>query len=68
MTDRIVDEAMRGNLEVNGKKYGLILDIGGYYKNVITIAPAFTITYPEIDMALSMLDQLLTRCTSPSYV
>ena len=67
MTDRIVDEAMRGNLEVNGKKYGLILDIGGYYKNVITIAPAFTITYPEIDMALSMLDQLFTRCTNPNH-
>ncbi|MBC6417642.1 MAG: aminotransferase class III-fold pyridoxal phosphate-dependent enzyme [Prochloron sp. SP5CPC1] len=63
MTDRIVDEAMLGNLEVNGKKYGLILDIGGYYKNVITLAPALTISYEEIDMAISMLDQLFTRCT-----
>lgn len=68
MTDRIVDEAMLGNLEVNGKKYGLILDIGGYYKNVITLAPALTISYQEIDMGISMLDQLFTRCTSPGYV
>jgi len=63
MTDRIVDEAMLGNLEVGGKKYGLILDIGGYYKNVITIAPAFTISYGEIDLAINMLDQLFSRCT-----
>ncbi|NES86631.1 MAG: aminotransferase class III-fold pyridoxal phosphate-dependent enzyme [Moorea sp. SIO2B7] len=68
MMDRIVDEAMLGNIEYNGKKYGLILDIGGYYKNVITVAPALTISYEEIDMAISLLDQVFTRCTSRSFV
>jgi 4-aminobutyrate aminotransferase-like enzyme len=38
-----------------------VLDIGGYFKNVITLAPALTITYEEIDLALALLDQLMTR-------
>ena len=63
MTDRMVDEAMKADLEVDGKKYGLILDIGGYYKNVVTLAPSLEITYPEMDLAIKLLDQLLTRVT-----
>jgi 4-aminobutyrate aminotransferase/(S)-3-amino-2-methylpropionate transaminase len=63
MTDRIVDECMKGDLEANGKRYGLVLDIGGYYKNVITFAPALTISYEEIDLALNLLGQAMLRCT-----
>lgn len=59
--DWIADEGMKGDLEVDGKTYGLVLDIGGYYKNVITLAPALTITKPEIDLALNLLDQLFVR-------
>jgi 4-aminobutyrate aminotransferase-like enzyme len=59
----MVDEAMKGDLDVGGKKYGLVLDVGGYYKNVITLAPALTITREEMDLALTLLDQLLTRVT-----
>jgi 4-aminobutyrate aminotransferase/(S)-3-amino-2-methylpropionate transaminase len=63
MTDRMVDEAMKGDLEFGGKRYGLVLDIGGYYKNVVTLAPALTISREEMDLALALLDQLLTRVT-----
>jgi 4-aminobutyrate aminotransferase-like enzyme len=63
MTDRMVDEAMKGDLEVGGKRYGLVLDIGGYYKNVVTLAPALTITREEMDLALALLDRLLARVT-----
>jgi 4-aminobutyrate aminotransferase-like enzyme len=63
MTDRMVDEAMKGDLEVGGKRYGLVLDIGGYYKNVVTLAPALTITQDEMDLALALLDRLLARVT-----
>lgn len=63
MTDRMVDEAMKADLEVDGKKYGLVLDIGGYYKNVVTLAPSLEISYPEMDLAIKLLDQLLTRVT-----
>jgi len=61
MTDRMVEIAMSGNLEVGGKRYGLVLDIGGYYKNVVTLAPALTITQAEMDLALLLLDQVLER-------
>ena len=62
MIDRMCDEAMKGDLVVNGKKYGLVLDIGGYYKNVITFAPSLTITHEEIDLGLNLLDQIIRRC------
>ena len=61
IVDRMVDEALKGDLEHKGKRYGLVLDIGGYYKNVITLAPALTISYDEIDLGLALLDQLMTR-------
>ena len=52
---------LKGDLEHGGRKYGLVLDIGGYYKNVITLAPSLTISYEEIDLAIALLDQLFTR-------
>jgi 4-aminobutyrate aminotransferase-like enzyme len=64
IVDRMVDEALLGNLEHGGKRYGLVLDIGGYYKNVITLAPALTISYAEIDLAIELLDQLFTRVSA----
>lgn len=62
-TDRMVDEAMKADLLVDGKRYGLVLDIGGYYKNVITLAPSLGITREEMDLAIRLLDILLTRVT-----
>ncbi len=64
LTDRIFAEGLRGNLQANGRRYGLVLDVGGYYKNVFTLAPSFTITREEIDLAVNLLDQLFTRCQS----
>ena len=61
LVDKMVDEALKGDLEYKGKKYGLVLDIGGYYKNVITFAPSLEISYEEIDMAMALLDQLFAR-------
>ena len=61
IVDKMVDEGLKGDLEYKGKKYGLVLDIGGYYKNVITFAPSLEISVEEIDMAMALLDQLFTR-------
>lgn len=61
--DWISDEGMKGDIEVNGKKHGLVLDVGGYYKNVITLAPSLDITYQEIDLGLRLLDELFKRAT-----
>jgi 4-aminobutyrate aminotransferase-like enzyme len=59
--DWMCDEGMKGDLQVGGRTYGLVLDVGGYHKNVITFAPNLLITREEIDLALALLDQLLTR-------
>ena len=63
MMDRIVDEGIRGNLKIGGRKYGLVLDVGGYYKNVITFAPSLDITREEIDLGLRLLDEILQKVT-----
>lgn len=62
LLDRMETEAMKGDLQVGGKTYGLILDVGGYHKNVITFAPSLHISYEEIDLALELLEVLLRRC------
>ena len=61
LLDRMVDIGLAGDLEYHGKKMGLVLDVGGYYKNVITFAPSLHISRSEIDQAMTLLDQLLAR-------
>ena len=59
LTDKIFEEGMKGKLASGGKRYGLVLDIGGYYKNVFTIAPSFTITNKEIDLGIELFEQCM---------
>ncbi len=61
--DHMFAEGMKGDLVgPGGKKMGLVLDVGGYYKNVFTIAPAFDITDKEMDLAMDLFEQLIRRC------
>lgn len=62
LTDRIFAEGMKGDLDGRGRKMGLVLDVGGYYKNVFTLAPSFTITDDEIDLSMELFEQLIRRC------
>src|SRR3984893_5576686 len=62
LTDRIFAEGMKGDLVSRRKRIGLMLDGGGYYKNVFTLAPCFDITEDEIDLAVELLEQLIRRC------
>jgi 4-aminobutyrate aminotransferase/(S)-3-amino-2-methylpropionate transaminase len=62
LTDRIFAEGMKGDLDGRGRKMGLVLDVGGYYKNVFTLAPSFTITEAEIDLSMELFEQLIRRC------
>jgi len=50
-------------LSYNGKKCGLVLNNGGFFKNIITLVPQLYITDDEIEMAIDLLDQLLGRLT-----
>ncbi|HQR89935.1 MAG TPA: aspartate aminotransferase family protein, partial [Caulobacter sp.] len=62
LLNRMESEGMKGDIAVDGKCYGLILDVGGYHKNVITLAPSLEISTDEIDLALKLLDAVLRRC------
>ena len=62
LADRVFNEGLKGDLLVGDKKYGLVLDIGGYYKNVITLAPSLLITEEEIDLGIHLLELVLRRC------
>lgn len=64
LLDQIAEEGLKGDIEIDGEKLGLILDVGGYYKNVITFAPSLEISHAEIDLALKLLDALLRRCVT----
>lgn len=64
LTDRIFQEGLKGDLTYKGKRMGLVLDVGGYYKNIFTLAPSFYVTDDEIQMAYELLDQLFIRCAS----
>lgn len=61
LLDKMVDIGLSGTLEYKGQKTGLVLDVGGYYKNVITFAPSLEISRSEIDQAIELLDQLIVR-------
>lgn len=58
LCDEIIEAGLKGNLSYKGKRCGLILNNGGYYKNIITLVPQLYISDEEIDMALELMDQL----------
>ena len=61
LVDRMVDIGLAAGLTHNGKPIGLVLDIGGYCKNVITFAPSLHISDEEIDLGIALLDQCITK-------
>ncbi len=66
LTDAIVEFGLNGNLTVGSKRRGLILDVGGYYKNVFTIAPSFYITTKEIDLGCELFEEALSKAIKQS--
>ena len=61
LCDAIIEEGLKGDLEYRGQKCGLVLNNGGYFKNVITLVPPVTISNEEIDMAIELIDKLFKR-------
>lgn len=60
LADRIFEAGLAGGIPTSRGPMGLVLDIGGHYKNVFTLAPSLDITTGEIDLALELLDRLFT--------
>jgi len=61
LTDAIMNIGLNGKLTAGGKKRGLILDVGGYYKNVFTLAPSLYIEKKEIDLAVDLFEEALRK-------
>lgn len=61
LCDKIFNIGLQGDLSYKGKQYGLVLDVGGYYKNVFTLAPVFDITDEEMQMGVDLFEQTLQR-------
>ena len=62
LADRIFESGLAGGIPTSRGPMGLVLDIGGHYKNVFTLAPALDITTDEIDLGIELLDYLFTSC------
>ncbi len=61
LTDAMMNIGLSGKLTTGGKQRGLILDVGGYYKNVFTLAPSLYITEKEIDLAVDLFEETLQK-------
>ena len=66
LTDAITNIGLGGKLTAGGKTRGLILDVGGYYKNVFTLAPSFYITEKEMDLGVDLLDEAISKALKKS--
>ncbi len=61
LVDRMVEIGLGGALDGPAGKMGLVLDVGGYYKNVVSFAPSLHIAGAEIDLGIALFDQVLAR-------
>ncbi len=63
LADRMFQIGLNGGLDLGSGTVGLVLNIGGYYKNVITIVPSLEITREEMDQGLRGLEQVVSLAT-----
>ncbi len=62
LADRMFQIGLDGGLPLGPRNnMGLVLDIGGYYKNVITLAPSLDITTADMDLGATALEHVLVR-------
>ncbi len=65
LADRMFQIGLDGGLPLGpSRNMGLVLDIGGYYKNVITLAPSLEISDSEMDLAAVALEHVLVAAKS----
>ena len=61
LVDVMTKIGLSGNLKAGGKRRGLVLGVGGYYKNVFTLAPSLYIQEKEIDLAVDLFEEVLQK-------
>ena len=62
LTRRLKDHAVSGELTPFQGVHGLVMGVGGYYKNVFTLAPPLTIGREEVDLFVALFDRLCEEC------
>jgi 4-aminobutyrate aminotransferase-like enzyme len=67
LADSMFQLGLAGELQLGNATKGLVLDIGGYYKNVITLAPSLEISTAEMDEAIRALDTVIAQAKSAGY-
>ncbi|MFA6078487.1 MAG: aspartate aminotransferase family protein [Candidatus Omnitrophota bacterium] len=66
LTDAIEQIGLSGRLSAGGKRRGLVLDVGGYYKNAFTLAPSLYITEKEIDLGVDLFEEAFLKALKGS--
>jgi 4-aminobutyrate aminotransferase-like enzyme len=60
--NKIFDTGLNPNMTASdGKKYGLILDVGGWYKSTFTIAPNLYSTDEEMDLGVELFEMIVKK-------
>ena len=60
--NKIFDTGLNPNITASdGKKYGLILDVGGWYKSTFTIAPNLYSTDEEMDLGVELFETIVKK-------
>ena len=64
LCEKIFDRGLNPNTQASdGKKYGLILDQGGWYKSTFTIAPNLYSTDEELDLGVELFEKIVKQAS-----
>ncbi|MCF6437774.1 aminotransferase class III-fold pyridoxal phosphate-dependent enzyme, partial [Pseudoalteromonas sp. MMG022] len=63
LTDQIKHTALKTSIKTDDGDFRLVLDIGGYYKNVLTLAPNLRVTKKQMDNFITIIDRIITSLT-----
>ena len=67
LCSRIFDIGLNPNIQASdGKKYGLILDQGGWYKSTFTIAPNLYSSDEELDLGVELFEKIVHKASEES--
>jgi len=64
LAQRLVERGLDGHLRINGQAGGIVLDVGGYDKHVLALAPSLHISRQEMDLACELIDTLLAEAAA----
>jgi 4-aminobutyrate aminotransferase/(S)-3-amino-2-methylpropionate transaminase len=63
LADRMFQIGLKGDLDLGAGTVGLVLNVVGYHKNVVSIVPSLEITRKEMDQGLRALDLVIALAT-----